>query len=104
MSGGADETAVTDFEADLEALESKVQTLQRGTVSLDEALRTFEEGVALYRRGSAALRRGGGPPPPRGRGAVRDRPCTPERVLLAHPLHEPGHVPLLVQLVVAFRR
>src|SRR3990170_167775 len=30
MSGGSDETAVTDFEADLEALESKVQTLQRG--------------------------------------------------------------------------
>jgi exodeoxyribonuclease VII small subunit len=56
MSGGADETAVTDFESDLEALESKVQTLQRGTVSLDEALRTFEEGVALYRRCSAALR------------------------------------------------
>jgi len=56
MSGGADEAAVTDFEADLAALEQKVESLQRGTVSLDEALRTFEEGIALYRRCSAALR------------------------------------------------
>jgi exodeoxyribonuclease VII small subunit len=56
MSGGADEAAVTDFEADLAALEQKVESLQRGTVTLDEALRTFEEGIALYRRCSAALR------------------------------------------------
>jgi len=56
MSGDTDETTVRDFEADLEALESKVQALQRGTVSLDEALRTFEEGLTLYRRCSEALR------------------------------------------------
>ena len=47
---------MTDFETDLAALEEKVESLQRGTVSLDEALRTFEEGIALYRRCSAALR------------------------------------------------
>ena len=56
MSGVEDEAAVTDFETDLAALEEKVESLQRGTVSLDEALRTFEEGIALYRRCSAALR------------------------------------------------
>ena len=56
MSGDTDETAVTDFEADLAALQEKVQALQRGTVSLDESLRAFEEGIALYRRCSAALR------------------------------------------------
>jgi exodeoxyribonuclease VII small subunit len=56
MSGDTDETTVTDFEADLAALEAKVEALQRGTVTLDAALRTFEEGVALYRRCSAALR------------------------------------------------
>lgn len=56
MSGDTDETTVTDFEADLAALQGKVQALQRGTVSLDEALRAFEEGIALYRRCSAALR------------------------------------------------
>lgn len=56
MSGDTDETTVTDFEANLAALEAKVQALQRGTVSLDKALRTFEEGVVLYRRCSTALR------------------------------------------------
>ncbi len=56
MSGDTDEAAVTDFETDLAALEQKVESLQRGTVTLDEALRTFEEGIALYRRCSDALR------------------------------------------------
>ena len=56
MSGDTDGTTVRGFEADLESLEAKVQTLQRGGASLDEALRTFEEGLALYRRCSAALR------------------------------------------------
>ncbi len=56
MSGDTDETTVGGFEADLEALEAKVQTLQRGGSSLDDALRTFEEGLTLYRRCSAALR------------------------------------------------
>jgi len=56
MSSDADETTVTDFESDLEALETRVQSLQRSGGSLEEALRTFEEGLVLYRRCSAALK------------------------------------------------
>lgn len=47
---------VTNFAADLEALEAAVDALQRGTPDLAEALRTFEEGIELYRRCSDALR------------------------------------------------
>ncbi len=47
---------MTDFESDLEALETKVQSLQRGGASLNEALRTFEEGIVLYRQCSVALK------------------------------------------------
>lgn len=53
MSG---DERVTDFETDLAALEARVEALQRGGVSLEDALRTFEEGVLLYRRCSEALR------------------------------------------------
>jgi len=38
------------FEDALAALESKVEALSRGDLSLDRALATFEEGLALYRR------------------------------------------------------
>jgi len=43
-------TEETSFEATLAALEAKVEELARGDVPLDEALTTFEEGLALYRR------------------------------------------------------
>lgn len=39
----------TSFEEALEALESKVEALSTGHLSLADALRTYEEGVALVR-------------------------------------------------------
>ena len=39
----------TTFEEALEALESKVEALSAGHLSLADALRTYEEGVALLR-------------------------------------------------------
>ena len=43
-------TEELSFEDALAALEAKVEELSRGDVSLDKALATFEEGLALYRR------------------------------------------------------
>ena len=44
-----------DFEQALAELESLVERLERGDVPLDEALRTFERGVALTRHCQARL-------------------------------------------------
>ena len=44
-----------DFEKALAELESLVARLERGDVPLDEALRTFERGVALTRHCQARL-------------------------------------------------
>jgi exodeoxyribonuclease VII small subunit len=43
------------FDQVLERLRGLVEKLEHGTVTLEEALRTFEEGVALARRGHAIL-------------------------------------------------
>ncbi len=52
MSG---ENQPLDFEKALAELESLVQRLEHGDVPLDEALRTFERGVALTRHCQACL-------------------------------------------------
>jgi exodeoxyribonuclease VII small subunit len=44
------------FEEDLDRLERIVRELERDQVSLDDALRLFEEGVARLRAAEAALR------------------------------------------------
>jgi exodeoxyribonuclease VII small subunit len=44
-----------DFEASLEELEALVDRLEQGDLPLEEALRTFERGVALTRTCHAAL-------------------------------------------------
>ena len=44
-----------DFEQALRELESLVERLEQGDVPLDEALRTFERGVALTRHCQACL-------------------------------------------------
>jgi exodeoxyribonuclease VII small subunit len=44
-----------DFEQALSELESLVERLEKGDVPLDEALRTFERGVALTRHCQACL-------------------------------------------------
>jgi exodeoxyribonuclease VII small subunit len=43
------------FEKDLERLEKIVEALESGELSLDEALKRFEEGVKLTRRCEKAL-------------------------------------------------
>lgn len=45
-----------DFERSLGELEALVQKLEQGDVPLEEALRTFERGVALTRQCQTALR------------------------------------------------
>ncbi len=52
MSG---ETKPVDFEQALAELEGLVERLEHGDVPLDEALRTFERGVALTRHCQACL-------------------------------------------------
>ena len=48
-------TKKPDFEAALAELEGLVERLERGDLPLDEALRTFERGVALTRHCQASL-------------------------------------------------
>jgi exodeoxyribonuclease VII small subunit len=45
-----------DFEQSLGELEALVQKLEQGDVPLEEALKTFERGVALTRQCQTALR------------------------------------------------
>jgi exodeoxyribonuclease VII small subunit len=45
-----------DFEHSLSELEALVQKLEQGDVPLEEALKTFERGVALTRQCQTALR------------------------------------------------
>jgi exodeoxyribonuclease VII small subunit len=45
-----------DFERSLSELEALVQKLEQGDVPLEEALKTFERGVALTRQCQTALR------------------------------------------------
>jgi exodeoxyribonuclease VII small subunit len=45
-----------DFEQSLTELETLVQKLEAGDVPLEEALKTFERGVALTRQCQTALR------------------------------------------------
>jgi exodeoxyribonuclease VII small subunit len=45
-----------DFEQSLSELEELVAKLEQGDVPLEEALKTFERGVALTRQCQAALR------------------------------------------------
>jgi exodeoxyribonuclease VII small subunit len=54
-SKSASATAPPAFEAALAQLESLVTRLESGDLPLDEALRTFEQGVRLTRECQAAL-------------------------------------------------
>ncbi len=47
---------VIDFDAQLKELESLVQQLERGELTLDESLAQFEKGVALLRGCEAQLK------------------------------------------------
>lgn len=50
-----DPSAVADFETSLDELEQLVQRMEQGELSLDESLKAYERGVALYRRCQGAL-------------------------------------------------
>jgi exodeoxyribonuclease VII small subunit len=51
----ADVSPVAEFEQSLDELEQLVAKMEGGGLSLDESLRAFERGIALYRRCQAAL-------------------------------------------------
>jgi exodeoxyribonuclease VII small subunit len=46
---------VANFEASLDALESLVEKMEHGEMSLEESLAAYERGVGLYRRCQQAL-------------------------------------------------
>ncbi|QDH70647.1 exodeoxyribonuclease VII small subunit [Marilutibacter alkalisoli] len=46
---------VADFEQSLDALESLVEKMEQGEMSLEDSLAAYERGVGLYRRCQAAL-------------------------------------------------
>ncbi|MEZ5464418.1 MAG: exodeoxyribonuclease VII small subunit [Lysobacteraceae bacterium] len=48
-------SAVADFEKSLESLETLVQRMEEGELSLDDSLAAYERGIALYRRCQTAL-------------------------------------------------
>ena len=50
-----DGSAVAQFEQSLDELEQLVAKMEGGELSLDESLRSFERGIALYRNCQAAL-------------------------------------------------
>ncbi len=51
----ADGSPVAQFEQSLDELEQLVARMEGGELSLDESLRSFERGIALFRRCQAAL-------------------------------------------------
>jgi exodeoxyribonuclease VII small subunit len=48
-------TPVAEFERSLDELEQLVAKLEHGDLSLDDSLKAFERGVALYRNCQTAL-------------------------------------------------
>jgi len=50
-----DTLPVAQFEQSLDELEQLVAKMEGGELSLDESLRAFERGIALYRNCQAAL-------------------------------------------------
>jgi exodeoxyribonuclease VII small subunit len=55
MSSSPTPDSAPDFESSLEELEALVERLERGDLPLEEALRSFERGVALTRQCQGAL-------------------------------------------------
>ena len=56
MKSKAAKTEQPDFEQSLSELEALVAKLEQGDVPLEDALKTFERGVALTRQCQTALR------------------------------------------------
>ena len=51
----ADIGQIAEFEKSLEELEKLVERMEQGDQSLDDSLKSFERGVALYRNCQGAL-------------------------------------------------
>lgn len=51
----ANSGSISGFEQSLDELESLVQKMERGDMSLDESLGAYERGIALYRQCQGAL-------------------------------------------------
>lgn len=52
-----DSPPVADFERSLDELEQLVQKLESGDLGLDDSLKAYERGIALYRQCHGALER-----------------------------------------------
>lgn len=55
MAKPAPAPAVADFERSLDELESLVQRMERGEMTLEESLQAYERGMLLYRSCQGAL-------------------------------------------------
>ncbi|HEY6985740.1 MAG TPA: exodeoxyribonuclease VII small subunit [Rhodanobacteraceae bacterium] len=51
----ADPSRIADFEKSLDELEQLVSRMEQGELSLDDSLKSFERGIALYRNCQNAL-------------------------------------------------
>jgi len=54
-SASTEPSRVAEFEQSLDELEQLVQRMEHGDLSLDDSLKTYERGIALYRNCQAAL-------------------------------------------------
>ena len=54
-SASNEPSRVAEFEQSLDELEQLVQRMEHGDLSLDDSLKTYERGIALYRNCQAAL-------------------------------------------------
>jgi exodeoxyribonuclease VII small subunit len=55
MPPTADSSKIADFEKSLDELEQLVSRMEQGELSLDDSLKSFERGIALYRNCQNAL-------------------------------------------------
>jgi exodeoxyribonuclease VII small subunit len=55
MPPTADSSQIADFEKSLDELEQLVSRMEEGELSLDDSLKSFERGIALYRNCQNAL-------------------------------------------------
>lgn len=55
MAQTAESSQIADFEKSLDELEQLVSRMEQGELSLDDSLKSFERGIALYRNCQSAL-------------------------------------------------
>ena len=54
-TAASEPSRVAEFEQSLDELEQLVQRMEHGDLSLDDSLKTYERGIALYRNCQTAL-------------------------------------------------